>query len=181
MHVSRHRSPGRGPAPPRCDSDAGAASTTAREEGDEYVLNGTKAWITNGTSGNKVFSCRVVQRSLTAPSAPCRAPGRCHCRLCHHRQEQEAQGSPETLLMWGRGRSHPAARLTATPATLPGYQRLSRAQAHRRPGSGQARGQGTAWVWRLLSCRGAPAHQPLFFLGPSCKYSSAFGRRAPAT
>ena len=28
-------------------SDAGAASTTAREDGDSYVLNGSKAWITN--------------------------------------------------------------------------------------------------------------------------------------
>ncbi|KFM60695.1 Short-chain specific acyl-CoA dehydrogenase, mitochondrial, partial [Stegodyphus mimosarum] len=29
-------------------SDAGAASTIARLEGDSWVLNGTKAWITNG-------------------------------------------------------------------------------------------------------------------------------------
>lgn len=29
-------------------SDAGAASTTARLDGDKYVINGTKAWITNG-------------------------------------------------------------------------------------------------------------------------------------
>ena len=29
-------------------SDAGAAKTTARLEGDHWVLNGTKAWITNG-------------------------------------------------------------------------------------------------------------------------------------
>lgn len=29
-------------------SDAGAASTTARLDGDSWVLNGTKAWITNG-------------------------------------------------------------------------------------------------------------------------------------
>ena len=29
-------------------SDAGAASCTAKEESDCYVLNGTKAWITNG-------------------------------------------------------------------------------------------------------------------------------------
>ncbi|XP_052075075.1 short-chain specific acyl-CoA dehydrogenase, mitochondrial-like [Mytilus californianus] len=29
-------------------SDAGAASTTAVLQGDHYVLNGTKAWITNG-------------------------------------------------------------------------------------------------------------------------------------
>ena len=29
-------------------SDAGAASTTATDAGDHWVLNGTKAWITNG-------------------------------------------------------------------------------------------------------------------------------------
>ena len=29
-------------------SDAGAAATTARLDGNEWVLNGTKAWITNG-------------------------------------------------------------------------------------------------------------------------------------
>lgn len=29
-------------------SDAGAASTTAKLDGDKYVLNGTKSWITNG-------------------------------------------------------------------------------------------------------------------------------------
>ena len=29
-------------------SDAGAIQTTARKDGDSYVLNGTKQWITNG-------------------------------------------------------------------------------------------------------------------------------------
>lgn len=29
-------------------SDAGAASTVAVDKGDKYVINGTKAWITNG-------------------------------------------------------------------------------------------------------------------------------------
>lgn len=29
-------------------SDAGAASTTAKLNQDKYILNGTKAWITNG-------------------------------------------------------------------------------------------------------------------------------------
>ena len=28
-------------------SDAGAASTIARDDGDNWILNGTKAWITN--------------------------------------------------------------------------------------------------------------------------------------
>lgn len=29
-------------------SDAGAVATTAKKEGDQYILNGTKQWITNG-------------------------------------------------------------------------------------------------------------------------------------
>jgi butyryl-CoA dehydrogenase len=29
-------------------SDAGAASTTAKDMGDHWLLNGTKSWITNG-------------------------------------------------------------------------------------------------------------------------------------
>ena len=32
-------------------SDAGAASTTAKRDGDNWVLNGTKAWITNAHDG----------------------------------------------------------------------------------------------------------------------------------
>ena len=35
-------------------SDAGAASTTARDEGDHWVLNGTKAWITNAHQAKKI-------------------------------------------------------------------------------------------------------------------------------
>ncbi len=33
-------------------SDAGAASTMAKLDGDKWVLNGTKAWITNAHQGN---------------------------------------------------------------------------------------------------------------------------------
>ena len=32
-------------------SDAGAASTVAREDGDNWILNGTKMWITNAHQG----------------------------------------------------------------------------------------------------------------------------------
>ncbi len=32
-------------------SDAGAASTTAKQDGDNWILNGTKAWITNSYQG----------------------------------------------------------------------------------------------------------------------------------
>jgi alkylation response protein AidB-like acyl-CoA dehydrogenase len=41
-------------------SDAASMETTAREEGDEYVLNGEKIWITNGLSAHLaiVFASR---------------------------------------------------------------------------------------------------------------------------
>ena len=35
-------------------SDAGAASTIAREDGDHWILNGTKAWITNAHQGKHI-------------------------------------------------------------------------------------------------------------------------------
>jgi butyryl-CoA dehydrogenase len=39
-------------------SDAGAASTTATLDGDEWIINGTKAWITNAheSSASVVFA-----------------------------------------------------------------------------------------------------------------------------
>jgi alkylation response protein AidB-like acyl-CoA dehydrogenase len=64
-------------------SDAAAMSTTAVREGDEYVINGTKAWITNGALANvylvlaktdptlngKGVSCFVVEGDLPGISA----------------------------------------------------------------------------------------------------------------
>ena len=38
-------------------SDAGAASTTATLDGDHWVLNGTKAWITNGYEAEGTVVC----------------------------------------------------------------------------------------------------------------------------
>ena len=57
-------------------SDAGAIETTARKEGDYYILNGTKQWITNGgeagiytvfamtdkTKGPRGCSCFIVEK-----------------------------------------------------------------------------------------------------------------------
>lgn len=37
---------------PDCGTDLQAIRTVARREGDEYVINGTKMWITNGFHGN---------------------------------------------------------------------------------------------------------------------------------
>ncbi|KAG7231779.1 hypothetical protein INR49_010384 [Caranx melampygus] len=54
-------------------SDAGAASTTARQEGDEWILNGTKAWITNSwdASATVVFATTDKKLKHKARSRDC--------------------------------------------------------------------------------------------------------------
>jgi alkylation response protein AidB-like acyl-CoA dehydrogenase len=62
---------------PGAGSDAGAIETTAVRDGGDYVLNGSKNWVTNGVragvilvfartgtkdSGNKGLSCFIVER-----------------------------------------------------------------------------------------------------------------------
>ena len=49
-------------------SDAGAANTTARLDGDTWVLDGTKAWITNGYEATAaIVSICVCYRSPHPP------------------------------------------------------------------------------------------------------------------
>ncbi|XP_028566132.2 short-chain specific acyl-CoA dehydrogenase, mitochondrial [Podarcis muralis] len=45
-------------------SDAGAASTVARLVGDEWVLNGTKAWITNAWDASATVVLATTDKSL---------------------------------------------------------------------------------------------------------------------
>ena len=45
-------------------SDAASMETTAREEGDYYVLNGEKIWITNGLSAKVAIVFASMDRSL---------------------------------------------------------------------------------------------------------------------
>ncbi|KJE96151.1 short-chain specific acyl-CoA dehydrogenase [Capsaspora owczarzaki ATCC 30864] len=61
-------------------SDAGAASTTAKLVGDEWVLNGTKAWITNAYEASAAIVFATTDRSLkhrgiSAFIVPTNAPG----------------------------------------------------------------------------------------------------------
>ncbi|XP_046738076.1 short-chain specific acyl-CoA dehydrogenase, mitochondrial [Diprion similis] len=44
-------------------SDAGAASTTAKLEGDTYIINGTKCWITNGFESEAVVLFATTDKS----------------------------------------------------------------------------------------------------------------------
>ena len=45
-------------------SDVGNISTTATLDGDFYVLNGTKSWVTSGTVGKAAIVFATVDRKL---------------------------------------------------------------------------------------------------------------------
>lgn len=45
-------------------SDAGAASTTAKEDGNNFILNGTKSWITSGYESEAVIVMATTDKSL---------------------------------------------------------------------------------------------------------------------
>ncbi|XP_017770917.1 PREDICTED: short-chain specific acyl-CoA dehydrogenase, mitochondrial-like [Nicrophorus vespilloides] len=49
---------------PDAGSDVGSMLTTARLEGDHYVLDGTKSWVTSGTEGKAAVVFATVDRSL---------------------------------------------------------------------------------------------------------------------
>lgn len=51
---------------PNHGSDAAAIQTTCRRDGDRYILNGTKAWITNGTYANTIITFATLDASQGA-------------------------------------------------------------------------------------------------------------------
>ncbi len=56
---------------PMAGSDAGAIRTTARREGDHYVLNGTKVFITNGGEADIYTVVALTQPEKGARGASC--------------------------------------------------------------------------------------------------------------
>lgn len=85
-------------------SDAGAASTTARADGDSWVLNGTKAWITNSWEASAAVVFASTDRSLQNKVG---SLGRGSVRLlgCRHFEVSRCEshhGSGELFLL-----SHP--------------------------------------------------------------------------
>ncbi|MCB5252496.1 MAG: acyl-CoA dehydrogenase family protein [Candidatus Cloacimonadaceae bacterium] len=52
-------------------SDAGAIETTARKEGDYYILNGTKQWITNGGEAGIYTVFAMTDKSRGARGCSC--------------------------------------------------------------------------------------------------------------
>lgn len=65
---------------PGAGSDVGSLRTMARRDGDEYVLNGTKVFITSGTDADLALVFATVDlelkhRGITAFIVPCDTPG----------------------------------------------------------------------------------------------------------
>lgn len=65
---------------PDAGSDAASLRTTARRDGDDYVLNGSKVFITNGTHADLGVVFATVDpekkhRGITTFVVPCDAPG----------------------------------------------------------------------------------------------------------
>ncbi|HVF62233.1 MAG TPA: acyl-CoA dehydrogenase family protein, partial [Thermoanaerobaculia bacterium] len=68
---------------PGAGSDAAALRTTARRDGDDYVLNGSKVFITNGTHADVALVFATVDlekrhRGITAFLVPATTPGYRH-------------------------------------------------------------------------------------------------------
>lgn len=60
---------------PEAGSDAAAVATTARREGDGYVLDGVKKWITFGEIADEFLVLARLDGQLAAFAVPATAPG----------------------------------------------------------------------------------------------------------
>ncbi|TMG25094.1 MAG: hypothetical protein E6H95_12340 [Chloroflexi bacterium] len=122
---------------PASGSDAAALQTTARRDGDSYVLRGTKIFITNiGHAGLYVVFARTgpdeKAAGVTAFLVPADAPGlrpRLADRRAHPRGRERAGGQPS----WRRGAGLYGRH--AGPGL--GANRHLRAGAGHRPGGGR--------------------------------------------
>ncbi|MEM9553127.1 MAG: acyl-CoA dehydrogenase [Acidobacteriota bacterium] len=85
---------------PGAGSDAAALRTTARRDGDDYVLNGNKVFITNGTDADTALVFATVDlekrhRGITAFIVSSDTPGYSHG---HHEYKLGVNGSGTTEL-----------------------------------------------------------------------------------
>jgi glutaryl-CoA dehydrogenase len=60
---------------PDSGSDPGSMRTVARRDGDDWVLNGTKMWITNGSASDVAIVWAVTDDGIRGFAVPCDAPG----------------------------------------------------------------------------------------------------------
>ena len=87
---------------PEAGSDAGALRTTARRDGDAYVLDGSKVFITNGTHADLALVFATVDlekkhRGITAFIVPTDTPG---FKRGHHEYKLGVQASGTTQLFF---------------------------------------------------------------------------------
>jgi glutaryl-CoA dehydrogenase len=60
---------------PDSGSDPGSMRTVARRDGDDWVLNGTKMWITNGSASDVAIVWAITDDGIRGFAVPCDAPG----------------------------------------------------------------------------------------------------------
>ena len=87
---------------PHTGSDASALRTTAVRDGDEYVLNGTKQFITSGKNGDVAIVMAVTdkaagKRGISAFWVPTSAPGYIVAGL-EHKMGQHSSDTAQILL-----------------------------------------------------------------------------------
>jgi len=97
---------------PQVGSDAGALRTTAKKEGDEYVINGVKQFITSGKYADVAIVMAVTDKSagkkgISAFWVPTKTPGYIVARL----EEKLGQHSSDTAQILFENCRIPAANL----------------------------------------------------------------------
>lgn len=97
---------------PHVGSDAGALRTTAKKEGDEYVLNGVKQFVTSGKHADVAIVMAVTDKSagkkgISAFWVPTKTPGYIVARL----EEKLGQHSSDTAQILFEDCRIPAANL----------------------------------------------------------------------
>jgi butyryl-CoA dehydrogenase len=87
---------------PSTGSDAGAITTTYREEGDCYILNGTKNWITNGPEADVcvVFASRDTSKGNKAITAFVHDMNVKGVSRGKHEDKLGIRGSPTSSIMY---------------------------------------------------------------------------------
>ena len=89
-------------------SDASGVQTTAKLEGNEYVLNGTKQWITNGGEA-EIYTVIAITDKSKGPAAP---------PPLSWKRARRASPSARRKIRWVFVR-HPRRSLSSTTAAFP--------------------------------------------------------------
>jgi butyryl-CoA dehydrogenase len=98
---------------PQAGSDAAALSLAARRDGDDYLLSGTKIWITNGAHADVIVTFATVDRSrgregITAFAIERDTPG---FRVGSHERKMGIRDSASVELIFDEARVPAANRL----------------------------------------------------------------------